>query len=315
MTAASSTPAFIVERKVKGAWRMVQTAPNDRSAAQLARSLVGQSPGEAVRIVLRLPGDGAEAPTRVVWEYGGRTENGAISVPASGLEAGRGDAMAPGPLGEAVQPAVTNAAARRSRRTVVAGMSAVIVLLILLSLSPLLDLGGRSAEDGGPTPDTAATQVGQGQPAERRPAQPLDDAALSYRHDFIARQYAYMSCLVENLGSGLEIVRESYRQGRINEDLLRTYDLQFQDVYNDYVEGRRTLGGLTREEGGLSPLLMDFIDDWFRLNKDFLWAGRRYDDIVNPEQMCRAEADRGAYLEAYRQTRDGGPRSPWQRVR
>ena len=110
-----------------------------------------------------------------------------------------------------------------------------------------------------------------------------------------------MSCIVENLGAGLEIVRDSFRRGRISERTLRVYEEQFEEVFADFHGGRQTLGRVSATKGGLTHAFMDYIDEWFRLNRDLLWEGRRFEDIVNPEQFCRSAAQAGGYIQAYRE--------------
>ncbi len=318
---------FRVERQVGSAWRKVHQVADDKAAAELAQALTIQTPTEAVRIAVEVDRDDGRRETKVVWEYAGSTPP---SPPPAGPPAPRaaphpprrpaGDddddfvstrvrhSLPPRGRGAARGSGVDRGETRRARGRLTLLVAGVGTLAVAIAVAWSIGVGPvppRVGDDPAPRAATEARPDRAAQDPDAGGGRWFDAVTrhFSYLQVAVARRYAYTACVAENLRLGKEIVVDSYYRGRISDALLRTYDEQLKQVLAELNTGRAKLLSLPPDQGGLTAPLLDFIDEWFRLNRDFLWEGRRYDEIVNPEAFCRATAEEGDFLRAFFESR------------
>lgn len=317
--------AFSVERRIGRSWRIIHEVADDQAAAHLAQALVRQDPTEAVRICA--PGgpgkDGAPA-RKVLWQHDGVPERdkqaeakalGPIDAADLSRQAGvKSRSRLAGPERSARPGPDQSRPKQGSQKDRARAYLPILILGLLMVLATLalsvLDLSGLHGVLGrvvGP----AAEGTGAEGPA--RPAPEVRDTpdkpnrfgrlVINLTQAAVARRYAYQSCIAENLQLGLVIVRRSYESQRISRSMLTFYETQLGEVLGDLNKGRDALLRAPAEKGGLPLDLVRFIDDWFRLERDMLETKRRFEQIVNPEDYCRAAADQADYLAAYYETK------------
>jgi len=179
---------------------------------------------------------------------------------------------------------------------------AIGIVVVFLAATSFL----RNADPDSPTrarPSTSSRSV----PAAPVPVpfpREVAYADLKYKQLAVARYYGYQTCIADALAAGVKVIRHSFQVGRISATLATLYENQYRDVLSTLEIARKEIVRHGNHEGGLPSAMLDFIDEWFRLNRDILLKSGRYADVVNPEEFCKAEAKRSAYLKAYYAKRD-----------
>lgn len=322
---AQPVQKFSVERRVGQTWRIIHEVEDDQAAAHLAQALIRQDPSESVRICAPQSGgsNGGGGPRKVLWRHEG--------VPAGpGRQTGQPepDPIDPASLsrsagvrsrsrmGRPEPPSTaTKEAANAERQAPSKGRAAgdsrrylpLLILGLLIFIVPLglLQIGadGFRGIGSGPTKSTGMASQPSESRAEPREPNKFGRLIINLTQAAVARRYAYQSCIAENLRLGLVIVRRSYEAQRISRTMLTYYERQLGEVLDELNRGRDRLLVEPAEKGGLPSDLMRFIDDWFRLERDVLETKGRTTDIVNPEEHCRAAAERADYLAAWYETK------------